>query len=145
MEIASKLNHLKKCTIRNLMPKENLLKIVDAFPKLPNLISIDVDDELLKLLASKSNKSNPLKKLALGPSSGFPIDAVEHFLKRATFVDESLIVLTMNVSLPEVEEMFKRIDKYKVILLKQKAKEVEMMVKKIDEEIFIIFVMLMNL
>uniref|UniRef100_A0AC34Q370 Uncharacterized protein n=1 Tax=Panagrolaimus sp. JU765 TaxID=591449 RepID=A0AC34Q370_9BILA len=104
-----------------------------------------MDDELLKLLASESNKSNSLKSLKLRPFSGFSIDAVEHFLKHATFVHTSRIDLKINATLSEVEEMFKRIDKFEVILLKQKETEVKMKLKKIDEEIFITFAMLLNL
>uniref|UniRef100_A0AC34Q4M2 Uncharacterized protein n=1 Tax=Panagrolaimus sp. JU765 TaxID=591449 RepID=A0AC34Q4M2_9BILA len=65
MEIASKLNHLKTCVIYNCYsPSKNLLKIVDAFPNLPNLTCFDFeDDEILKFFASKSNNSNPWKKL----------------------------------------------------------------------------------
>uniref|UniRef100_A0AC34QKW5 F-box domain-containing protein n=2 Tax=Panagrolaimus sp. JU765 TaxID=591449 RepID=A0AC34QKW5_9BILA len=136
MEIVSKLNHLKECKIVNSLPSKKLLKFVDAFPKLPNFLSYDVDDELLKLLASKSNKSNPLKTLMLVPPiGGFSIDAVEQFFKRGSFVDESKISLKINASLPEVEEMFKRIGKFEVNLVEQTEREVIMMLKKIDEKI----------
>uniref|UniRef100_A0AC34RCV6 Uncharacterized protein n=1 Tax=Panagrolaimus sp. JU765 TaxID=591449 RepID=A0AC34RCV6_9BILA len=143
MEIFSKLNHLKECTI---LESTKLLKIVDAFPKLPNLICYgQMDDELLKLLASKLNKSNPLKILKLVPWIGFSIDAVETFLKRATFADSSRIVLKINAALPEIEEMFKRIGKFDVILFGQEGKIFEMMLKKIDEGIRLRVGLLLNL
>uniref|UniRef100_A0AC34R408 FBD domain-containing protein n=1 Tax=Panagrolaimus sp. JU765 TaxID=591449 RepID=A0AC34R408_9BILA len=146
MEIVSKLNHLKFCYISNHLPSEKLLKFVDAFPKLPMLtLHGKMDDELLKLLASKSSTSNPLKGLMLRPFSGFSIDAVERFFKRATFVHKSSIVLKINATLSEVEEMFKRIDKFEVILLEQEETEVKMKLKKLDEEIFITFATLLNL
>uniref|UniRef100_A0AC34Q016 Uncharacterized protein n=1 Tax=Panagrolaimus sp. JU765 TaxID=591449 RepID=A0AC34Q016_9BILA len=94
-----------------------------------------MDDDLLKLLASKSNKSNPLKKLKLISFIVFSIDAVEHFFKRASFVDESQIDLKIDATLSAVEKMLKRIDKYEVSLLEQEGKKVQMMLKKIDEKI----------
>uniref|UniRef100_A0AC34PZV6 F-box domain-containing protein n=1 Tax=Panagrolaimus sp. JU765 TaxID=591449 RepID=A0AC34PZV6_9BILA len=135
VEIASKLNHLKFCHISNYLSSEKLLNIVDAFPKLPNLIIHGImDDELLKLLASKSNSLNPLKKLKLVSFIGFSIDAVEHFFKHATFVNKSLIDLKIDATLLKIEK-FKRIDKYEVILIVQEEKKIEMMLKKIDEKI----------
>uniref|UniRef100_A0AC34RBN0 Uncharacterized protein n=1 Tax=Panagrolaimus sp. JU765 TaxID=591449 RepID=A0AC34RBN0_9BILA len=144
MEIASKLNHLKECNISNFLTSEKLLKLVDAFPKLPKLtLHGEMDDELLKLLASKSNESNPLEKLEFVPRIGFSINALEHFVKRATFVDESQIILKINAALPDVAEMFKRIDKHEVILLKQSKNNFEF--KKIDENIRITVGILSNL
>uniref|UniRef100_A0AC34QV25 Uncharacterized protein n=1 Tax=Panagrolaimus sp. JU765 TaxID=591449 RepID=A0AC34QV25_9BILA len=141
MEIVSKLNHLKYCIIHNHLPSEKLLKFVDKFPKLPILsFSGQIDDELLKLLASKSNKSSPLRKLELVPRIGFSIYGVEHFLKRATFVHLPHICLKMNAALSEVEKMFKRINKYKVISFRKKGEIVVAMLKKIDEKNHIIVV-----
>uniref|UniRef100_A0AC34Q1D0 Uncharacterized protein n=1 Tax=Panagrolaimus sp. JU765 TaxID=591449 RepID=A0AC34Q1D0_9BILA len=155
MEIAQKLNHPKVCVISNYLPSEKLLKFVDAFPILASLTCVDhnVDDELLTFLASKSSKSYPWKRLIFvfvhAPAtpfpSGFSIGAVEHFFRHASFIDESQIFLDINAALPEVEDMFKRIGKYEVSLLKQEEKEVKMKLKKIDEEIFITFAMLLNL
>uniref|UniRef100_A0AC34QMH2 F-box domain-containing protein n=1 Tax=Panagrolaimus sp. JU765 TaxID=591449 RepID=A0AC34QMH2_9BILA len=142
----SKLKHLKYCWIINYSPSKALLKVVDAIPKLSKLtFNGEMDDELLKLLASKSRKSNPLKKLMLVPCNGFSIDAVEHFFKRATFADDSDIHLEMNATLPEVEKMMKRIDKYEAILLKQEGQLVKMMLKKINEEICITVKILLKL
>uniref|UniRef100_A0AC34RBV2 F-box domain-containing protein n=1 Tax=Panagrolaimus sp. JU765 TaxID=591449 RepID=A0AC34RBV2_9BILA len=126
MEIVSKLHHLKECTVHNFLPKENLLIFVDGFAKLPNLTCHnDMDDELLKFLASKSNKSNPLKKLELLPPIGFQIDAVERFFKGATFADISVVKLKVDAAAwRQVKDMSKRIDKYKLILNTQKVKEV---------------------
>uniref|UniRef100_A0AC34R4W7 Uncharacterized protein n=1 Tax=Panagrolaimus sp. JU765 TaxID=591449 RepID=A0AC34R4W7_9BILA len=122
-----------------------------------------MDDEILKLLATKSNKSNPLNKLTLVPWVGFSIDAVEHFFKHATFVDESLIDLEtnatlsesatfldeshinleINATLSEVEKIIKRIDKYEASLDAQ-GENVMMILKKIDEEICIKVILYLN-
>uniref|UniRef100_A0AC34RS01 Uncharacterized protein n=1 Tax=Panagrolaimus sp. JU765 TaxID=591449 RepID=A0AC34RS01_9BILA len=145
-EIVSKLKHLKYCYISNYSPSKKFLKIVDACPKLSKLTFLGkMDDEILKLLASKSNKSNALKELKLVPSIGFSIDAVEHFFKHATFVDDSDIDLKINATLSEVEQMMKRIDKYKVSLFEQEGQLVEMMLKKIDEQICITVWILLKL
>uniref|UniRef100_A0AC34RPN6 Uncharacterized protein n=1 Tax=Panagrolaimus sp. JU765 TaxID=591449 RepID=A0AC34RPN6_9BILA len=146
MEIVSKLNHLKGCIIHNSLPSEKLLKIVNVFPKLPNLtLNGEMDDEVLKLLASKSNKSNALKELTLVPAIGFSIDALEHFFKRATFLDESQIDLKINAAWPDVEEMFKRIGKYEVSLRLEEETEVWLILKKINENICITVSIFLNL
>uniref|UniRef100_A0AC34RNQ0 Uncharacterized protein n=1 Tax=Panagrolaimus sp. JU765 TaxID=591449 RepID=A0AC34RNQ0_9BILA len=92
-----------------------------------------MDDELLKLLATKSNKLNSLQELTLVSRFDFSIDAVEHFIKRATFADSSFFILQINATLPEVEKMVKRIIKYEVI--RQRKSRFEL--KKIDEKIFV--------
>uniref|UniRef100_A0AC34Q1H5 FBD domain-containing protein n=1 Tax=Panagrolaimus sp. JU765 TaxID=591449 RepID=A0AC34Q1H5_9BILA len=134
-EILLKLNNLKQILIYNLATPNDLLDIVDILPTCSNLIFFnDVDDELLKLLALKSSKSNPLQVLRFIFTNGFSVKAVEQFFEHAIFADSSFFILEIKATFLEIEEMFGRIVGYQVDSLKNDNGAITAKLKKISDK-----------
>uniref|UniRef100_A0AC34Q154 FBD domain-containing protein n=1 Tax=Panagrolaimus sp. JU765 TaxID=591449 RepID=A0AC34Q154_9BILA len=143
-EILLKLNNLKQILIYNLATPNDLLDIVDILPTCSNLIFFnDVDDELLKLLALKSSKSNPLQVLSKSNplqvlrfiyTNGFSVNAVEQFFEHAIFADSSFFILEIKATFLEIEEMFGRIVGYQVDSLKNDNGAITAKLKKISDK-----------
>uniref|UniRef100_A0AC34QMR0 Uncharacterized protein n=1 Tax=Panagrolaimus sp. JU765 TaxID=591449 RepID=A0AC34QMR0_9BILA len=135
MEILPKLSNLKQVSFSNDATPDELLEIINVLPKFPSLYCFaEMDDEFLKLLALKTSKSNPLKKLLIGPSSTFSINAVEQFFKTAAFADSSIFLLEIRATLLEIEEMFGRIGGYEVDSLKNDNGAITTKLKKISDK-----------
>uniref|UniRef100_A0AC34RBD4 Uncharacterized protein n=1 Tax=Panagrolaimus sp. JU765 TaxID=591449 RepID=A0AC34RBD4_9BILA len=89
-----------------------IVTIVLSFPKLSKFYASGImNDEILTLIASKSNELKNLRELCLSPNRGFSLNAFQKFLKNAKFSSHVDMNLKIAAELEEFEEMAKNYKK----------------------------------
>uniref|UniRef100_A0AC34QUT2 Uncharacterized protein n=1 Tax=Panagrolaimus sp. JU765 TaxID=591449 RepID=A0AC34QUT2_9BILA len=113
MEILPKLPSIQSTILCAFDTKEHLFQVMDCFQTLPTVRSIapEMDDEVLKYIASKSDASNPLKQFFA--SDGLTVNGIETFLNTATFTKNALISVMFDEVIAEFEEMLEKVGQFK--------------------------------
>uniref|UniRef100_A0AC34Q041 DUF38 domain-containing protein n=1 Tax=Panagrolaimus sp. JU765 TaxID=591449 RepID=A0AC34Q041_9BILA len=112
MEILPKLPLIQSAVLWAFDTKEHFFQVMDCFQRFPILrnIASEMDDEVLKYIASKSDASIPLKEFS--SAYGFTVNGIETFLKTATFTNNALITVMFDEVIAQFEEMLGKVGQF---------------------------------